>query len=375
MHRALCLSLSFSARWCVCWKQVCSLSLSGTKARGGSDAWRLWCVCRWQALCAAVPPIAVCQGCFCVLLLLVVLVVFWWWAMEPLGVCVAMLAWLAFVCVVCCVLATQHVVQTWHCVCVDDALLVVVVVDDDGALDGCLWSMSDGVEGRMGQGNGAVLLLLLLEEEEEEERLPPVFFVLCVSVCLGCGVVSQDGQLWCAWRCFVCVQCSAVRAKATRRRAWRAKMAKTTQHDSEHWGAVCVFVFGWLAACGGARCGGVCFEGWDGAARWWWCEGFCVVILPCFGGGGGGGGEAASVFLCVCGHGKVLVAFWVVVGHWWWWCTAAAVLWCFVVCVGRGQRTEEGERSSVCLVCVWCCSCVFLPSPKVMWMDGWMDGW
>lgn len=60
-------------------------------------------------------------------------------------------------------------------VCVDDALLVV----DDGALDGCLWSMSDGVEGRMGQGNGAVLLLLLLEEEEEE-RLPPVFFVLCV---------------------------------------------------------------------------------------------------------------------------------------------------------------------------------------------------
>ena len=178
VHRALCLSLSFSARWCVCWKQVCSLSLSGTKARGGSDAWRLWCVCRWQALCAAVPPIAVCQGCFCVLLLLVVLVVFWWWAMEPLGVCVAMLAWLAFVCVVCCVLATQHVVQTWHCVCVDDALLVVVVVDDDGALDGCLWSMSDGVEGRMGQGNGAVLLLLLLEEEEE--RLPPVFFVLCV---------------------------------------------------------------------------------------------------------------------------------------------------------------------------------------------------
>ena len=65
-------------------------------------------------------------------------------------------------------------------VCVDDALLVVVVVVDDGALDGCLWSMSDGVEGRMGQGNGAVWLLLLEEEEEEEERLPPVFFVLCV---------------------------------------------------------------------------------------------------------------------------------------------------------------------------------------------------
>lgn len=118
VHRALCLSLSFSARWCVCVGSRCALSLSGTKARGGSDAWRLWCVCRWQALCAAVPPIAVCQGCFCVLLLLVVLVVvFWWWAMEPLGVCVAMLAWLAFVCVVCCVLATQHVVQTWHCVC------------------------------------------------------------------------------------------------------------------------------------------------------------------------------------------------------------------------------------------------------------------
>ena len=69
-------------------------------------------------------------------------------------------------------------------VCVDDALLVVVV-DDDGALDGCLWSMSDGVEGRMGQGNGAVWLWLLLVEEEEEERLPPVFFcAVCVSVCV-----------------------------------------------------------------------------------------------------------------------------------------------------------------------------------------------
>ena len=113
------LSLFLCQVVCVCLKQEWSLSL------WHSSAWRQRCVA--AVVCVPMAGIVCCCATDCrvprVFLCAAaagaggVLVVFWWWAMEPLGVCVAMLAWLAFVCVVCCVLATQHVVQTWHCVC------------------------------------------------------------------------------------------------------------------------------------------------------------------------------------------------------------------------------------------------------------------
>lgn len=84
---------------------------------------------------------------------------------------------------------------------------------------------------------------------------------------------------------------------------------------------------------------------------------FCVCVWPWQGAGGvlglllgtGGGGAQQRLF---CG-----------------------VLWC-VLAEDRGQRTEEGgKKRCVPCVCVVLQLCVFLPSPKVMWMDGWMDGW
>ena len=98
---------------------------------------------------------------------------------------------------------------------------------------------------------------------------------------------------------------------------------------------------------------------------WSFCRALVVVVVV-----------KQPVCFCVCGHGKVLVAFWgccwalVVVVH----SSGCFVVFCGVLAEDRGQRTEEGERSGVCLVCVWCCSCGFFALPKGD-VDGWMDGW
>ena len=227
----------------------------------------------------------------------------------------------------------------------------------------------------MGQGNGAVWLLLL---EEEEERLPPVFFVLCVCVfVLWCCEPGWAALVRLALFCVRSVQCS-VCAKATRRRAWRAKMATTTQHDSEHWGqCVCLCLVGWQRVVVRGVVVFVLKDGMEqrdgGGVRgfvWSFCRALVVVVVV---------KQPVCFCVCVCGHGKVLVAFW---GCCWALVVVVHSSGCFVVFCGVcWQRTEDrgqrrGERSGACLVralCVCGAAAVFFcPPQRCGWMDGWM---
>ena len=218
MHRALCLSLSFSARWCVCVGSRCALSL------WHESAWRQRCVA--AVVCVPMAGIVCCCATDCrvprVFLCAAagagaggVLVV----GHGAIGR-VRCNARMAGICV-CCVLCVGHpacranvALCVWTMLCL--LLLLLLLMEHWMAASGaCL------MEWRDEWGKATVLCGCCCWRRRRRRSVCPLCFLCCVCECLCCGVVSQDGQLWCAWRCFVCsaVQCSVCQSDEETRMA------------------------------------------------------------------------------------------------------------------------------------------------------------